>query len=396
MGRSTGRNHRRRRHGIVPRRSQPGLPPGTVTSDPSAPEPVVRVIAFSSDRCIDRSLDDPEELADLLAEWPVVWVDVAGLGNADRIARIGRVLGLHALSLEDVVNVHQRPKVEEYDEYEFVVLRMLEAADEGVLATDQFSLFLGKKFVATFQERPGDCLDPVRKRIQSGRGRVRSAGPDYLAYALLDAVVDSYFPLLEAFGDRLEELEALVIGGRSRETPERLLRARSDLLTFRRAVWPLREALSTLYRDETDLILEETRVYLRDCYDHVVQVLDVVEAYRELTNGLMDVFLSAASNRLNDTMRVLTVIATIFIPLTFVSSIYGMNFDPSVSPWNMPELRWTYGYPFAMGLMALIAIVLLVFFLRRGWLRADDLRTKSRRPRGSREREPTRGRAVVP
>jgi magnesium transporter len=205
---------------------------------------------------------------------------------------------------------------------------------------------------------------------------VRTLGPDYLAYALLDAVVDSYFPLLEQIGDRLEQLEEDVVSGKGRDAPKRLLDIRHDLLTLRRAIWPLREVLSTLYRDETPFIDRETQLYLRDCYDHAVQLLDVLEAYREMASGLMDVHLSTISNRMNEIMKVLTVIATIFIPLTFVSSIYGMNFDPDVSRWNMPELRWRYGYPFALAVMLAMTIGLLVYFRSRGWLRSEDLKPR--------------------
>jgi magnesium transporter len=368
------RSRRRRRHDIVPRRSLPGSSPGTVRSDPDAPRPVVHAIAFDAEKLSERSIDTPAQLGTLLGSWRNVWINTDGLGDAEMISGLGGVLGLHPLSLEDIVNVHQRPKLEQYDEYAFVVVRMAELPEAGELVTEQFCLVLGQNFVATFQERPGDCLGPVRDRIRKQRGRVRKFGPDYLAYALLDAVVDSYFPLLERLGDRLEQLEDLVLANRGRDTPRRLLAARHDLLTLRRAIWPLREALSSLYRDESPFISDSTRVYLRDCYDHTVQLLDMVEAYREVTSGLMDIHLSTISNRMNEIMKVLTVIATIFIPLTFISSIYGMNFDPDTSPWNMPELRWRWGYPFALGIMAAVIVGLLLFFRTRGWLRADDLK----------------------
>jgi magnesium transporter len=378
------RSRKRRRHDIVPRRSLPGIPPGTVRVDPEAPRPVVHAIAYDDERIVERAIDDPEQIVELLASWPRVWINIDGLGDAEMISGLGRVLGLHPLSLEDIVNVHQRPKLEQYDEYEFVVLRMAELPERGELVTEQFCLFLGEKFVATFQERPGDCLDPVRERLRKKRGRVRKNGADYLAYALLDAVVDSYFPLLERLGDQLEQLEDLVLAGKGHDTPRRLMAARHDLLTLRRAIWPLREALASLYRDDTPYIGDSTRLYLRDCYDHTVQLLDVVEAYREVSSGLMDVHLSAISNRMNEVMKVLTVIATIFIPLTFVSSIYGMNFDPDASPWNMPELRWRFGYPFALGIMAAMTIGLLLFFRTRGWLRSDDLRPRHPEDRAER------------
>ncbi len=376
------RRRLKRRHGVVLRRSLPGSPPGTVRADPESPEPSISLIGYDATQLSEHQVAEPEELAEWFEQWDVVWIHVAGLGDSERISRLGSVLGLHPLSLEDVVNVHQRPKVERYEDYDFVVLRMAELPDDGEVQTEQFCLFIGEKFVATFQERPGDCLDPVRQRLRSGRGRLRSQKADYLAYALLDGVVDAYFPLLERLGDRMENLEDEVLDGRPRrDLPNRLLAVRHDLLTLRRAIWPLREALSSLYRDESPFVRAETQLYLRDCYDHVVQLLDVLEAYREMANGLMDVHLSSISNRMNEIMKVLTVIATIFIPLTFVSSIYGMNFDPDASPWNMPELRWAYGYPIALGLMGAIAVALLAYFFARGWLTSDDLM-----PRRSRRR----------
>ena len=329
-------------------------------------------MAYGEKELVEATLDDPAELRDYLARWPVTWVDVDGLGDVKQVESIAEVLGLHPLALEDVFNNYQRSKVEQYEDYKFIVVRMADVED-GQLVTEQLSLFLSPKFVATFQERPGgDCLGPIRERLRQGRGRIRGAGTDYLAYALVDAVIDHYFPLVEGYGDELEKLEVEVLAKPSKTTPQRILGARHDLMQFRRAVWPLREALNALQHDETELISKETRVYLRDCYDHTIQLIDMIETYREIGNGLMDVYLSSVSNRMNEIMKVLTVIATIFIPLTFVTSVYGMNFDQTRSPWNMPELRWRYGYPAAWGLMILIALGLLAFFWHKGWLSGDE------------------------
>ncbi|MEB2311285.1 MAG: magnesium/cobalt transporter CorA [Sorangiineae bacterium] len=350
------------------RHTAPGAPPGTLASPPGAEAPTVRVISYGESRMLERTLDTPEELAPMLDEFPVTWIDVDGLGDVGVITKLAAVLHLHPLALEDVLSSHQRSKVEQYENYRYIVIRMASMKD-GALVTEQLNLFHGANFVATFQEQPGgDCFGPIRQRIRQGGSRVRSAGADYLMYALIDAVIDNYFPLIEKNGDLLEELEIEVIEAPAKTTPAKILGARHDLMQFRRAIWPLREALNTLLHDETKLIAAETRVYLRDCYDHVIQLIDMVETYREVAGGLMDVYLSSVSNRMNEVMKVLTVIATIFIPLSFVASLYGMNFDAGVSSWNMPELRWRYGYPFALGLMAAIMLGLLGYFWKKGWL----------------------------
>jgi magnesium transporter len=363
MTRRSSTRRKARRHHRLP----PGTPPGTVEVDPSAPRPVVRVVGYGADGLHEQSVDDPAALPELLKRWPVVWVNVDGLGDAATIRRIGDVFNLHGLALEDVVSVHQRAKVEQYPEYLYIVLRDFDLKD-GHLESDQLSLFLGKHFVLTFQERAGDAFDPVRERLRQGKGRIREHGADYLAYALLDAVIDAYFPIVEFYGERLETLEDEVILRPSRTTISVIHEIRRELLALRRACWPLREAIATLQREFSAFISDETRVYLRDCHDHTFQVMDLLESYRELGAGLMETYLSSVGNRTNEVMRVLTIIATIFIPLTFVAGVYGMNFKTEVSPWNMPELTWRYGYPLCLLIMALISGGLLLFFRRKGWL----------------------------
>jgi magnesium transporter len=341
--------------------------PGTVVTDPEAPHPDIRLFAYGPDQLVERQGLSPHDIRECLDQWPVLWVDVEGLGHADTIQALGDIFGLHRLALEDVVNVHQRPKIEEYGEYHYIVARMATLSEQ--LETEQLSLFLGKNFVLTFQEgRPGDCLEPVRERIRQKRGRIRDAGIDYLVYAILDAVVDCYFPLLEEYGERLEAIEDEIVEHPSHASVPRVHGIRRDLLTLRRAVWPQRETFSTLLREETPLVSSETRLYLRDCYDHTSQLIDLIETYRELGADLTDIYLSSIGNRTNEIMRVLTVIATIFIPLTFIAGVYGMNFNPGASPWNMPELNWFWGYPLALVLMSAVAIGQLIFFRTRGWL----------------------------
>ena len=297
----------------------------------------------------------------------MTWVNVDGLGDLETLTRIQEIFGLHRLALEDVVNVHQRPKAELYEDHLFVVARMPRPG--AGLETEQFSLFLGKGYVLTFQEAPGDCLEAVRERIRNERPRIRAGGPDYLAYAIIDAVIDSYFPLLEGIGDQLEALEEEVLARPHSSQVPILHGIKRDLMNLRRIVWPLREVLAGFVREESPLITEATKIYLRDCYDHTIQIMDLLESYRDVATGLMDLYLSSISNRMNEVMKVLTIIATIFIPLGFIAGLYGMNFNPEISRWNMPELNWALGYPFALGVMGTIALVMLVFFGKKGWLR---------------------------
>jgi magnesium transporter len=293
-------------------------------------------------------------------------LNIDGLGDVSVLERLGQHFDLHALSLEDVLNIPQRPKLEDYEAYQFLVFRMA-ILEELPGKTEQISLFLGRSYVLTLQEYPGDTFEPVRDRLRHGRGRIRRLGADYLAYALLDAAIDSFFPLLEELGDRLEGLEEAVLAAPSRATIEEVYSVRRALATLRRALWPAREAVNAFARSDSELVTDHTRLFLRDCYDHVLQVLDVLESYRDLTSNLMDTYLSAQSNHMNEIMKVLTIIATIFIPLTFIAGIYGMNFNPDTSPWNMPELGWYWGYPFSLALMAITAAALVFYFHRKGW-----------------------------
>lgn len=347
------------------RRTLPGSAPGIVQPHPNSPAPKIRVIAYGPDQFHEEEITDIRLLPDLAKRFAVTWIDIDALGDADIIMQLGTLFGLHPLALEDVANVHQRAKVEPYDDYLFIVTRMVSWQEH--LDSEQMSLFLCKKVVLTFQERPGDCLDPLRERLRKNNGRLRKTGTDFLAYALIDAVIDSYFPVAERFSDELDALEDRVAGGRDASVIRQLHQIRNDLLLLRRAVRPHRDAVNELIRDEHPLIDKETRVFLRDCYDHTVQLIDLLEVYREMCGDLRDFYVSVVSNRLNEIMKVLTIIATIFIPLGFIASVYGMNFDTN-QPGNMPELHWKYGYVFALGVMAAVAGGLLLFFRRKGWL----------------------------
>jgi magnesium transporter len=292
------------------------------------------------------------------------------LGDAETIRAIGEVFALHRLALEDVAHVRQRPKVDRFPDHIYTVARMIDRQN-GRLGTEQLSMFLGRDYVITFQERPGDCLDAIRDRLRNNVGRTREYGPDSLMSSILDAVVDEYFPVVESLGDHLEELEDDVLANPGPPLAMRVHEIKRDLLVLRRAMWPQREALSTLERAETELIKPGTRFYLRDCQDHTFQILDLIEVYRELSSGLIEMYMTGVSYRLNQVMKVLTIIATIFIPLTFIVGVYGMNFD------YMPELRSRWGYPIVMLIMAMIAGGMMMYFWRKGWLREAGIERPS-------------------
>lgn len=351
------------------RYSPPGSSPGTLHLPPALRgEAHITAIHYTPNTYTEEKIDD---LDDFLSAPPgdgILWINVDGLGDVSVLEKLGQHLNLHPLALEDVLNVPQRSKMEDYGDYAFVVFRMafVEAAMQGRM--EQVSLFLGSSYVLTFQEEAEhDTFEPVRNRLRHRRGKIRYRGADYLAYALLDAAIDSFFPVLEALGENLEALEEVVLEVPTRETMEAIHSVRRTLTHLRRSMWPAREAVQAFARSESEWITEPTRLFLRDCADHVLQVLDILESYRDLAGNLMETYLSSQSYRMNEVMKVLTIIATIFIPLTFIAGIYGMNFDASKSPWNMPELQWYWGYPFSLALMATLALCLVLFFRRKGW-----------------------------
>jgi len=359
------RKPRKRRTRVSPK-TAPGSAPGTLVADHEAPPPVVRVIGYDGDDLVDETIDDLSTIPKLLDRWSVTWINIDGVGDPAVIEGLGKLFDLHPLALEDVANGNQRPKLEEYAGNVFIVARMPHLDVDG-LYSEQLCLFLGANFVITFQERAGDCFEPVRKRIREGR-RERFLKADYLAYALLDAIIDSFFPVLERFGERLEGLEEEIAANPRAEIIGKVHDTKHDLLALRRSIWPQRDLLNSLLRDPVAQVSDMTRTYFRDCYDHAVRIIDLVETYRELASGLTEFYQSTVGQRMNEIMKVLTVMATIFIPLTFVAGIYGMNFNPDASPWNMPELNWYWGYPVALLFMALLALAMLVYFRRKGWV----------------------------
>lgn len=350
------------------KRHAPGSSPGTLAVEPHWPRPEIRVLAYGPESCEEVEVRDPAVIPDLLHKWSVTWIDVVGLGDAETLEKLGEMFKIHRLALEDVLNPEHRAKAEEYDDHLFIIARMVAAATPDPCDTTQLSLFCGEKFVLTFRDQPGDCFDGVRERIRAARGRIRAAGADYLTYALIDATIDSYFPAVEQLEECLEDLEQGVFDRTDRDTVARIQKIKADLIRLRRVTWPHREMLGVLAREDTGFISGPTRVYLRDCGDHVLQITELIDSYREMCNDLVHVCLSNVSNRANEIMKVLTVIATIFIPLSFIASLYGMNFDTERSPWNMPELDWYFGYPFALAIMAAVAAGFLLYLRSRRWL----------------------------
>ena len=311
----------------------------------------------------EQDVDDVEMLSGLVDEPSKTWIDVQGFGDEQLIRQIGEFFHLHPLVLEDIVNLPQRPKTESYNEQVLIITRMIRLTDGNAIDMEQVSILLGKGYVATFQEREGDILDPVRERIRHGKGRpIRLNGPDYLAYAILDTIIDGYYPVIESIGDHLERLESIVMEQPTTRTLQELNQTKNMLVNLRRIVWPHRELVNSLMRDENELINDNVRLYLRDTYDHCVQTAEVIEMYRDMATGLMNTYLSSVANRTNDVMKVLTIMASIFIPLTFMAGIYGMNFE------HMPELHVRWAYPAIWVAMLVTAVGMLIFFWRRGWI----------------------------
>ncbi|HLO46807.1 MAG TPA: magnesium/cobalt transporter CorA [Kamptonema sp.] len=347
----------------------PGALPGNLDLEPDAPAPDIVLIDYNEGTATRSHLTCPQNVVPYLDTASVSWIDILGLGNSETWRQMSEVFNLHPLAQEDVVNVPQRPKVVDYEDQLIIIAWMvMMKPNTEVFHKEQVSLILGRHYLVTVQEEPDyDCFGPVRDRIRTAKGIIRKQGADYLAYSLLDSLIDGFFPVLESYGERIEELEDEVVMNPNRQTLEKIYKIRRELLTLRRAIWPQRDAINSLIRDGSDLISPEVRVYLRDCYDHTVQVMDMVESYRELSSGLMDVYLSSVGNKMNEIMKLLTVISSIFIPLTFVVGVYGMNFNTEKSPFNMPELNWYLGYPFCWVMMIAIASSLVYFFWQRGW-----------------------------
>lgn len=342
-----------------------GLAPGTPVHVGERLVEAARITVFEYDEshCEERRLERPEDCAAFRESNGVVWINVDGIHDISVVEAIGRMFGLHPLVQEDIVSTHQRPKIEEYDSYLFAVLKMLQEETESRgIAAEQVSIIITRKLVISFQEKQGDVFDPVRERLRQGKGQVRRRGSDYLAYCLIDAIVDNYFLIMEDLEDRIQPLEDAVVENPQPEQMRTIQGLKSDLVFLRRSLWPLREMLARLEREQIPLIHPDTRPFLRDVYDHTIRIIEILESFQEIIASLIDIYLSSISHRMNSIMKVLTIIATIFIPLTFIVGVYGMNFD------HMPELSWRWGYPAVWGVMILVVVGLVVYFRRKKWL----------------------------
>lgn len=349
---------------LVQKRSKKtGLPPGTLVhiGEKKADTVTLTVFNYAGARCDERTATSPDEIQPPLDE-SVTWVDVGGVHKLDLLEAFGKQFSLHPLLLEDIANTDQRPKLDDYEAYLFLVMKVLSVTEKHDLLAEQVSFVIGRNFVLSFQENGTDVFKPVRERLRVGKGRLRQSGADYLLYALVDAIVDQYFLVLESLGEKIELLQEQVVADPKPDTLREVHALKRQLLFLRRAVWPLREATNGLSRSDCPFLHEPTKVFFRDVYDHVVQIVDTIETLREMVSASLDIYLSSVSYRLNAVMRVLTVITTIFMPLSFIASIYGMNFE------HMPELKSEWGYPAVLGMMGLIAAGMLIIFRHRRWL----------------------------
>ena len=346
------------------RSQKTGLPPGSLVhvGKRRVARPRITLMDYDGDHFLEKEVQTLDECFPFNLTSTVTWINIDGVHDKEVVEKIGGAFGLHPLILEDIMTTSQRPKLDDLETAMFIVARMVELNGKGTeIVTEQLSLVFGKNFVLTFQEEPGDMFDPVRERIRTGRGRVRKLGPDYLAYALIDAVVDHYFVVLENLGDRIETLEDELVHNPRQETLHKIHTLKQEMLIFRKAVWPLREVIALMEREESSLIQGSTNIFLRDIYDHVIQVIDNVETYRDMLAGMLETYLSSMSNRMNEVMKILTIISTIFIPLTFIAGVYGMNFE------HMPELKWRFGYFLVWGVMIVAGLGLVRFFKRKKW-----------------------------
>lgn len=339
-----------------------GARPGTLVIDEQAAQPTIRIIRYTAAEFFDNTVDTLDQIRDERAKEGIAWIDIQGLGDENLIREVGEEFGIHMLALEDVVNVPQRPKTETFDQHQLYISRMVSVEEDQHLEVEQVSIFFGEGFVLTFQERFGDVLDPVRRRIRNQKGIIRASDSDYLAYAIIDTIIDGYYPVLEQYGEHLEQLETSVVANSTPQMLEQINKIKRNLLILRRGIWPQRDAINTLIRDDCPFVSEGTKVFFRDSYDHCIQVADVLETFRETAGSLFSTYLSAIGNKQNEVMRMLTIMSSIFIPLTFMAGIYGMNFT------DMPELKYRSGYPILIAVMLVTAIAMLFYFKHLGWI----------------------------
>lgn len=341
-----------------------GLPPGTLIhiGKKKIERPIIKIMNYDEHNCQEKIIENVKECYDFKDSSGVTWINVDGIHQINILEQIGNCFKLHPLVMEDILNTEQRPKIDDFGNYIFLVSKMLYFDGANNIESEQVSLILGRKFVISFQERQGDVFNSIRERISKGKGRIRKMGSDYLAYSLLDAIVDHYFVMLENLGSKIEDIEDELVSNPSTETINRIHKLKRQIILLRKSIWPLREVIGIIEREQSQLIQESTLIYLRDIHDHIIQVIDTIETYREMLSGMVDIYLSSISYKMNQVMKVLTIIATIFIPLTLISGIYGMNFR------YMPELEWQFSYPLVLTSMLIAGSLMLYYFRIKNWL----------------------------
>jgi magnesium transporter len=342
-----------------------GLAPGTlIYVGEQKAEPVrIMLIDYNEKEFQEKEIDKIEECFPFKDKPTVTWININGLQDIEIIEKIGKHFGLHPLVLEDILNTGQRPKMEDFEKYIFIVVKMIYFDDkENETKAEQVSFIMGTNFVISFQEKPGDVFNTVRARIRKAKGRIRKAGADYLLYSLLDAIIDSYFSILEKIGDKIEDLEEMVVAEPKPGSLQAIHELKREMIYLRKSVWPLREVINNFSKAESLLVQKSTNIYLRDIYDHTIQIIDTIETFRDMLSGMHDTYLSSISNKMNEIMKVLTIFAALFIPLTFIAGIYGMNFR------FMPELNWRWGYFGVWGVIIAVGLSMLFYFKRKKWL----------------------------
>ncbi|MEF8848177.1 MAG: magnesium/cobalt transporter CorA [Candidatus Thermoplasmatota archaeon] len=342
-----------------------GLPPGSLlyVGDRNTEKTTIKIIDYDKENFLEKKIDKIEECFDFKDKSSVSWINIDGIYDTKVIEKIGKKFDLHPLILEDILNTDQRPKMEDFENYIFIVFKMLQYDEKAnMIVAGQVSLILGEKFVISFQEQPDDVFESIRDRIRNGKGHIRSMKSGYLAYCLIDAIVDNYFLILEKIGEKIEEIENKLASDPNSETLTLIYNLKREMIFLRKSVWPLRELISNVQRSESEIIQDVNKIYLKDLYDHTIQVIDTVESFRDMISGLLEIYLSTVSNKMNEVMKVLTVFAALFIPLTFIVGIYGMNFE------YMPELYWKWSYPVLLFVIISIISVMLYYFKRKSWL----------------------------
>jgi len=367
------------------RSEKTGLDPGSLIhiGQRKSEKVKIAVIDYNSELYEEKDLKIVEDSYHYKDKTTISWININGLHETDILEKLGNHFEIHPLVLEDILNTNQRPKIDESNDYIFVVLKMLDYGQSLSIAdaqnkqnnkknleieTEQISIIIGKNFVISFQENEGDVFTPVRKRLINDKSRIRKAGADYLAYSLIDAIVDNYFLILENLEEQVDLLEDELLERPTQNTLQEINRIKRDVIFLNRAIWPLREVIGALIRSDCYLIEKNTILYLRDVYDHIVQLIDTLENFKDLISQMVDIYLSSINNKMNEVIKVLTIIATVFMPLTFIAGLYGMNFNTEISPWNMPELNWYFGYPVILLIMAVITIAMLIYFRKKQWI----------------------------